>query len=111
MTNFEFGTVVLISFPQSGTNARKQRPGIVILDIGDLDLVIAPVTSKARSQLGDISLADLKSSGLLRPSWVRLAKTATLLKADIVRTLGRISSSERNQLARSWQTLYGNFVS
>jgi hypothetical protein len=47
MTKFEFGEVVLIHFPQSGTTARKQRPGIVVLDIGDADLVIAPVTSKA----------------------------------------------------------------
>ena len=111
MTNFEFGTVVLIRFPQSGTNARKQRPGIVMLDIGDLDLVIAPVTSKARSQPGDISLADLKGSGLIRSPWVRLAKVATLLKPDVVRVLGRVSSQERNELTRSWQTLYGNFVS
>ena len=47
MTSYEFRDVVLIYFPQSGTSSRKQRPGIVLLDIGDADLVIAPVTSKA----------------------------------------------------------------
>ena len=71
MTSYDFGDVVLVFFPQSGTAARKQRPGIVILDIGDADLVIAPVTSKARSQAGDILIADLTGTGLIRPSWVR----------------------------------------
>jgi mRNA interferase MazF len=80
MTSYEFGDVVLVNFPQSGTTARKQRPGIVMLDIHDADLVIAPVTSKARLQAGDIALSNLGGTGLIRPSWVRLAKVATLLK-------------------------------
>jgi mRNA interferase MazF len=111
MTSYEFGDVVLVRFPQSGTTARKQRPGIIVLDIGDADLVIAPVTSKVRSQLGDIRLADLLGTGLIRPSWLRLAKAATLLKSDVVRPLGRLSPPDRNLLAQNWQTLYDGFVS
>ena len=111
MTSYEFGDVVLVYFPQSGTTARKQRPRIVVLDIGDADLVIAPVTSKARAHAGDVPLTILPGTGLIRPSWVRLAKVATLLKTDLVRALGRLSPVDRNQLAQSWQTLYGGFVS
>lgn len=111
MTSYEFGAVVLVYFPQSGTTARKQRPGIVVLDIGDADLVIAPVTSIVRSQAGDMPLTSLPGTGLIRPSWVRLAKVATLLKTDLVRALGRLSVSDRNQLAQNWQMLYGDFVS
>jgi mRNA interferase MazF len=111
MTSYEFGVVVLVHFPQSGTTARKQRPGIIVLDIGDADLVIAPVTSKSRSQAGDIRLVDLAGTGLIRPSWVRLAKVATLLKTDLVRTLGRLTSADRNQVAQSWKALYEGFVS
>jgi mRNA interferase MazF len=111
MTNFEFGDVVLVHFPQLGTSSRKQRPGIVVLDIGDADLVIAPVTSKPRSQAGDLALAGLPGTGLIRPSWVRLAKAATLLKSDLVRALGRLSPADRSQLAQNWQTLYGGFFS
>jgi mRNA interferase MazF len=111
MTNYEFGSVVLVLFPQSGTAARKQRPGIVVLDIGDADLVIAPVTSKPRSQAGDLPLASLTGTGLIRPSWVRLAKIATLLKTDLVRALGRLTDGDRQQLAIQWQTLYGDFAS
>ncbi len=111
MTNFEFGEVVLVHFPQSGTTARKQRPGLVLLDIGDADIVVAPITSKARTQAGDISLTSLSGTGLIRPSWVRLAKVVTLLKSDLIRTLGRLPLSDRNQLAQNWQTLYADFAS
>jgi mRNA interferase MazF len=111
MTNYEFGDVVLIHFPQPGSSARKQRPGIVVLDIGDADLVIAPITSKARSQSGDIPVTNLQGTGLIRPSWVRLAKVATLLKSDLVRVLGRLPSGDRTQLAQEWQKLFGSYVS
>jgi mRNA interferase MazF len=111
MTSYDFGEVVLIHFPQSGLTARKQRPGIIVLDIGDADLVVAPVTSKARTQAGDLQVADLNGTGLIRPSWVRLAKVTTLLKGDVVRALGRLSPSDRNILAQNWQQVYGDFVS
>jgi mRNA interferase MazF len=67
MTSYDFGDVVLVHFPQTGTTARKQRPGVIVLDIGDADVVIAPVTSKARSQAGDTRLAELAGAGLIRP--------------------------------------------
>jgi len=111
MTNYEFGAVVLVHFPQSGITARKQRPGVVVLDISDADLVIAPVTSKARHQAGDMPLIGLSGTGLIRPSWVRLATIATLLKSDCVRTLGRLDEVDRQQVADLWQRVYGDFIS
>jgi mRNA interferase MazF len=111
MTSYSFGEVVLVKFPQSGTAAKKQRPGVVVLDIGDADVVIAPVTSTARNQPGDISITNLDGTGLIRPSWVRLAKVATLLKSDTVRVLGRINASDRQQLDQLWRSLYTQFVS
>lgn len=110
MTNYNFGDVVLIHFPQSNSTARKQRPGIVVLDIGDADLVIVPVTSQSRSQVGDNKIASHSEAGLICPSWMRLAKVATLLKSDIVRALGRLTESDRAQLASDWRLLYGDFV-
>lgn len=111
MTSSNFGDVVLVFFPQSGTTLRKQRPGIVVLDIGDSDLVIAPVTSQVRTQTGDIRIGNLSGTGLIRPSWVRLAKVATLLKSDVARPLGRLSPADRDLVAQNWQIVYSDFVS
>jgi hypothetical protein len=85
----------LIYFPQSGVAAKKQRPGVIVLDIGDADIVVAPVTSKSR----------------IRPSWLRLGKVATLLKGEVIRALGRLTAPDRQQVAQTWQQLYGDFVS
>lgn len=49
MTNYEFGGVVLVDFPQSGTNRRKRRPALVVLDIGDADVVLAPITTAQKT--------------------------------------------------------------
>lgn len=46
MTTYEFGEVVLVAFPQSGTSVRKRRPALIVLDIGDADVVLAPITTR-----------------------------------------------------------------
>ncbi len=111
MTSYNFGDVVLVRFPQLGKRATNQRPGVVVLDIGDADIVIAPITSQPRSQTGDIQIDSLHGSGLLRTSWIRLAKVATLLKGDVIRTLGRLSSKDRTLITQNWQKVFSDFVS
>ncbi len=56
--NYRFGDVVSIKFPQSGRDEKKRRPAVVILDIGDADVVVVPVTSVARALAGDHALTD-----------------------------------------------------
>ncbi len=78
MTSYEFGEIALVDFPQTGSVRRKRRPALVVLDIGDADIILAPVTTKERSGRGDYRLKDWQISGLLRDSWVRLAKADTI---------------------------------
>jgi len=74
------------------------------------DIVIVPVTTQRRSQVGDIAIANQPETGLIRASWVRLAKVSTSLKSDVVRTLGRRPERDREQLASAWAMIYGNFM-
>lgn len=106
MTSYEFGDIVLVAFPQSGTSQRKRRPALVVLDIGDADVVLAPITSRERSGRGDYKLRDWSAGGLLRESWVRLAKIACLEKRDITRRVGRLADVDRDALNALWQALY-----
>ena len=71
----------MVEFPQTGSARRKRRPALVVLDIGDLDIILAPITTKDRSGRGDYKLRDWRTCGLLRDSWVRLAKIACLEKS------------------------------
>jgi mRNA interferase MazF len=103
---YEFGEIVLVDFPQSGLAKRKRRPALVILDIGNADIVLAPVTTRERIVQGDCQLRDWQNSGLLRESWVRLSKITCLEKIDIARRLGRLTDYDRNEIIREWRSLY-----
>jgi mRNA interferase MazF len=106
MTTYEFGEIVLVNFPQTGSVRRKRRPALVVLDIGDADVVLAPITTKERSGRGDYRLRDWQLIGLLRESWVRLAKVACLEKSDITRRLGLLTDHDKDTVIRLWQALY-----
>ena len=106
MTNYEFGEVVLVDFPQSGWVQRKKRPALIVLDIGDADIVLAPITTRERLGHGDYKLRDWQLSGLLRESWLRLAKIACLEKDAINRRLGRLTDYDQSMVFQIWQALY-----
>jgi len=106
MTNYEFGEIVLVDFPQSGTVQRKRRPALIVLDIGNADVVLAPITTEERSGEGDYELADWQLGGLLRESWVRLAKIACLGKRDITRRLGQLTNQDKDMISNLWKALY-----
>jgi mRNA interferase MazF len=77
-----------------------------MLDIGDADVVLAPITTQVRSARGDAPLREWTASGLLRPSWVRLAKVVCLEKRAITRRLGRLSAHDHTTLIQLWHTVY-----
>lgn len=58
MTVCEFGDVVLVDFPQSGSEQPKRRPALVLLDIGDADVLLAPITTRERTGPGDVRIQD-----------------------------------------------------
>ena len=106
MTTFEVGDVVLVAFPQPGSEPTKRRPGLVLLDIGDADVVLAPITTRERMGPGDVKILAWHESGLLRESWVRLAKLACLEKRDVTRRLGRLSHADKTRVAEAWRLLF-----
>ena len=106
MTSYEFGEIVLVNFYQSSSADRKKRPALVILDIGDADIVLAPITTKERTGQGNYKITDWQVSSLLRESWVRLAKISCLKKSDIFRSLGRLPNHDKNAASNLWQKLY-----
>jgi len=66
MTTYNFGDIVLVAFPQLGSI--KKSPALVILDVGDADIVLAPITTTKRISPGDYELRDWSESGLLKKS-------------------------------------------
>lgn len=106
MIIYKPGDIVLVEFIQFTSSQRKKRPALVILDTGDADVVLAPITTRERINSGDYKLKDWQKSGLLRESWVRLAKIACLQKSDITNNLGRITDIDKDSIYKIWKNLY-----
>lgn len=106
MTVYKNGEIVLIEFPQFNDKQTKKRPALVILDIGDDDIVLAPITTIQRSGPGDAVIHAWKDSGLLKESWVRLAKIACLSKNSIIKKLGKLHTKDQKFIFDVWERLY-----
>ena len=106
------GDLVEVVFPFAGGGA-KRRPGMVVLDTGDRDIVFARVTTQLYSAPHDVALADWKAAGLRRPSVVRLHKLATIERRFVGRQFAFLSPADRRQvglvLDRMWSSVLVQF--
>ena len=93
-----FGEVVLIRMQFQQTPGSKVRPALVLLDAGDDDFVAAPITSQPRFSDYDLAIEDWRATGLNVASSVRIHKLTVLAKADVVRSLGLVSDTDRESL-------------
>lgn len=106
MTTFEYGDVVLVEFPETSGSRRKRRPALVIADIGDDDIVLAPITTRMRNSTGDHAITESESAGLIKESCVRLAKISTLEKSLISKKLGRLAAKDFAAVSDAWHRVF-----
>jgi len=106
MTTYKMGDILLVNFVYSSSVQSKKRPALVILDINDADIILAPITTKERKEAGDYKLKDWNHSGLLKESWVRLAKVACLNKTNILCRLGKLTDYDKYVISEIWHKLY-----
>lgn len=73
---FKWGDVVLVAFPMSDMSGAIRRPGLVLLDSGDEDAMLARITTQRVRGPTDVRLSDWKAAGLIADSVVRLSKSS-----------------------------------
>jgi len=95
---YQRGDVLLVTLTYSSQMGLKKRPVIVLRDVGDADVLVAPVTSRTSRVAYDVALADWQQEGLKLPSLVRTEKLATVEKSAIIRVLGSLSVRDRNAM-------------
>jgi mRNA interferase MazF len=93
MTLFEPGDLVTVEFPYSDLQGRKRRPGL-LLSIDHEDVLLARVTTRPPRSTGDVSIQNWMSSGLPKPSTIRLSKLATVDARLVLRRIGHISPDD-----------------
>ncbi len=102
MTKYTFGDIVIIGFPYTNMNNAVMRPAVVLVDTGDEDVIVSKITSQKRDIDTDMDITNWQKKGLLRKSYVRLSKIATLNRKDIKK---RISSLDEEDIKKAKDVL------
>ncbi|MEG4804862.1 type II toxin-antitoxin system PemK/MazF family toxin [Microcoleus sp. ARI1-B5] len=109
MTNYQSGELVIVAFIFAGAAETKRRPGLVLLDTGDEDMIVAKITSQIPRTTFDVEIQEWQQAGLKRPSVVRLHKLNTLQKSLVERRLGILTPDDlaqvRNRVKQIWSFL------
>jgi mRNA interferase MazF len=106
---YQLGDIVLIAFPFSDGRRVKKRPAIVLLDSKDNDLLLARVTSQPVNTTFDLFIKKWREAGLLKPSYIRLHKLATIETVLVDRKLGTLSDDDLTQIKQKLSEIYGSW--
>jgi mRNA interferase MazF len=109
MIGYKVGDVVSVEFPFSDLQAKKRRPGLVLVS-GDPDLLIARITTHPPRDASDLPLNHWQPIGLPRPSTIRLTKLATIDARLVHHTIGHLHLADAQAVAQAWQQLTGTIV-
>lgn len=112
-TSYDFGDVVLVSFPFTNLQATKKRPAVIIsrqtYQKNRPDVILMTITSQTRQPLatGEAMLQDWQAVGLAKPSVLKLL-IATLEQNQIVKVMEQLSATDREELGKVIQTILGD---
>jgi mRNA interferase MazF len=104
MTTFRVGDIVSVEFPFSNLQTHKRRPGLVLIS-GEVDLVVARVTTHAPRDPSDVALTYWAEIGLPLASTIRLTKLATIDQRLVHHPIGHLHSEDSQAVAHAWQQL------
>jgi hypothetical protein len=106
---YRFGDVLLVPIIFPDATGAKRRPILVVHDTGDIDLLVAPITSHSPRADEDIILTDWRAAGLRLASTARMSKLATVAKSTIIRKMGQLTErdaqSTREVLRRFFEAI------
>jgi mRNA interferase MazF len=109
---FEFGDVVLVSFPFTSQTASKQRPAVIVsshtYSATRPDVVVMAITSQLRSVtgFGETLIHGWHAAKLLKPSVIKPV-FATLEQSLIIKQLGTLHETDQVALKRAISQLIG----
>lgn len=112
MNSYQFGDLVLISFPFTDGSATKQRPAVVVSSAAynteRLDLIVMAVTSqfKPSAVVGEVEIVEWQKAGLLKPSVIKPV-IATLEKNLVRKQLGALEEKDSEALRAAFKIIIG----
>ena len=113
MTTYDFGDVVLVSFPFTNLQTTKKRPAVVIsrpvYQQNRPDVILMAITSQIRQPLatGEAFLQDWQAAGLVKSSVLK-PLIATIEQSCIIKIMGKLSVADRENLSKTIQIILGD---
>jgi mRNA interferase MazF len=98
-----FGEIYICQFPFTSGVLSKPRPALVLFDLGE-DVIICRITSVPHAGVRDVPILNWGSSGLLKPSIVRLDRLVSAEKKTLSTRLGVLSDADANNIRSIWNT-------
>lgn len=98
MITYQPGEIILADFPFIDSSGAKRRPLLVLIDTGDADIIVAPISSQKAQSRFEITLQEWWRAGLEYPSMVRVHKVTTTGKRLVIRTLGSLTPRDWAQV-------------
>lgn len=113
MTHYKPGDIVLIPFPFTDFSTFKQRPAVVIssgsFSRGSSDIIIAAISSnlskKKTKYEYHLNRNEQKSSGLPKPSVIKLGKIITIDKRLIRKRIGYLPQNTTKEIINNIQSI------
>ncbi len=106
MITYQPGEIILAELPFIADSGAKRRPLLVLIDTGDADLIVAPISSQRAQSRFEVTLQEWWRAGLEYPSVVRVHKVTTTGKKLITRTLGTLSPRDWAQVQATVRQLW-----
>ena len=102
------GDVVWAEFPYTDLSSAKDRPAIILADVGMRDWVLCEITSVGQVRPGDIAIAnsDLQVGRLPRRSRARPSRIHTLNESVFRRTVGRLTDAKLSEILAAVRNLF-----
>ena len=111
-TTYNFGDVVLVSFPFTNLQTTKKRPAVIISNATYQqqrpDVILLAITSQVRQPLamGEALVQDWQTAGLIKPS-VFKPLIATVEQRRVVKIMGQLSAADQKTLESVIQKILG----
>ena len=92
------------NFPFSNFQNLKRRPGLVLIG-GEIDLLVARITTHPPRDPSDVALKHWTEIGLPRASTIRLTKLAAIDRRLVHHKIGRLRPDDGRAVVQAWQQM------
>ena len=106
MIDYNFGDIILVEFPHTDLQQTSKRPAFILYDSGDQDVLVARITTQKHTTEADYKVLNWSKSGLLAESYIRLGKQATIEKQYIIKQLGNMETSGKENIRSTLKKIF-----